>query len=83
MQDIKTLSKCCFGIMPIPTQFGWELSYEEQVCVLKQKMNEIITAINDNLETFIREQLNLLYINAMYDAETETLLLYLEVKDNA
>ena len=64
----------------LPLTYDDSLSYYEAVCKLTSKMNEIIKAIDDNLEDMIRSQLDNLFINAMYDAETETLVLVLEMK---
>lgn len=45
------------------------------------KVKELDNKINDNIEEYIREQLNDLFINAMYDAQTETLILVLDMRE--
>ena len=46
------------------------------------KVKELDNKINYNIEQYIREQLNDLFINAMYDAETETLILILDMRED-
>ncbi|MBQ0139414.1 MAG: hypothetical protein KBT36_08965 [Kurthia sp.] len=45
------------------------------------KVKELDQKVNGNLEKLIREQLDKLFIDAMYDAQTETLILTLNMKE--
>ena len=69
----------------LPTVYGEALSYEEQICKLQKIMNEIIDFANnelsDELKSYIDQRFNSMMIDAIYDAETETITLKLsEVK---
>ena len=65
----------------IPLAFDESMSYLEDVCNLKYKINEIIGFIDDVLEDkindYINEKFNNMIIDTMYNAQTETLVLYL------
>lgn len=65
----------------LPLSYDDSLSYYEVLCKLTTKMNEIITAINDNFETMVREKINSYFINSVYDRKTETLVLSLNEKE--
>lgn len=71
-------SFCCSP--SLPTIYGDSFSYYEELCKLSGKVNEIIQVINDQLESMIRMQLDKLFIDAMYDADTETLILQLGMR---
>ena len=74
--NISPISKpYCQKILPLT--YDDSLSYYEAICKLTSKMNEIIANINDHLEDYVREQLDKLFINAIYDEKTETLVLVL------
>lgn len=76
--NISPISKpYCQKILPLT--YDDSLSYYEAVCKLTSKMNEIIANINDHLEDYIRQQLDNLFINAIYDEKTETLVLVLDM----
>ena len=66
----------------IPLAFDESMSYLEDICHLKYKVNEIIGFIDDVLEEkindYINTKFNEMMINSMYDAQTETLILYLD-----
>lgn len=80
-----TLRKHCLSIGALPTSYLVSLSYEEQLLLLSQKADEIITFINDILEQkindYINEKFNDMIIDTMYIPETETLVLYLTQKE--
>lgn len=63
----------------LPLSYDDSLSYYEQVCKLTDKMNEIISVINDDIveriDKYIDEHFNNLMINAIYDEPTETIIL--------
>ena len=74
--NISPISKpYCQKILPLT--YDDSLSYYEAICKLTSKMNEIIANVNDHLEDYVREQLEKLFINAIYDEKTETLVLVL------
>lgn len=66
----------CHPILPLV--YDDSLSYYEALCKLTGKMNETISAINDNFVQLVRERLAELFIESMYEAETETLVLKLK-----
>lgn len=65
----------------LPLVYDDSLSYYENICKLTNKMNEIINFFNGNIEQqlkdYIEKEFNNMMLNAMYDANTETLSLYL------
>ena len=65
----------------IPLAFDESMSYYEQLCKITGKINEIITVFNneltEQLEEYIDQRFNDIMLDAMYDAEHETLILYL------
>ena len=69
------------SIGALPTSYLASLSYEQQLIYLCRKMDEINNFINnkidDKLKEYIDERFNEMMLNAMYEAETETLILYL------
>ena len=65
----------------LPLVYDDSLSYYEMLCKLMHKTNDIIDVINDKLESMIRNQLDKLFIDSMYDAETETLILILNMEE--
>lgn len=65
----------------LPLTYDESLSYYEAICKLTTKINEVIGVIDDGLESLIREQLDKLFVDAMYDEETETLILVLGIKE--
>lgn len=70
------------SIGALPTSYLASLSYEQQLIYLCRKMDEIITFCNNVLTKevtdYINEKFNDLMLNAMYDSENETLVLYLD-----
>lgn len=83
MRKIHNIPKCfpkSFG--NLPTSYSLSLSYEEQLFDIGRKINEIIDFINDILEQKLNEYIvqifNDVIIDSMYNAETETLVLYLD-----
>lgn len=65
----------------IPLAFDESLSYYEQICRINKKVNELISIFNEQLteelQKYIDERFNDIMLDTMYDAETETLILYL------
>lgn len=66
----------------LPTSYLASLSYEQQLIYLCRKMDEMINFINNNIteqiKEYINEEFNNIMLNSMYEAETETLILYLD-----
>ena len=82
MSDIKKLIQPRQPIYKvIPLAFDESMSYYEQVCKLTAKINELIEVFNgeltEQLTEYIDERFNEIMLDAMYDAEHETLILYL------
>ena len=72
---------CTYTQKVIPLAFDESLSYYEQICRINKKVNELISIFNeeltDELQKYIDERFNDIMLDTMYDAETETLILYL------
>lgn len=73
----------------LPLVYDDSLSYYETLGKFAFKLNEVIGSIDDLFENveqvvqdYIREKLNDIFLNAIYDAETETLILVLEVRED-
>ena len=70
------------SIGALPTSYLASLSYEQQLIYLCRKMDEMIKFINSDItkeiKDYINQEFNNMMINAMYNAETETLILYLD-----
>lgn len=83
MNDLNKLNlhKKPLSLGALPSSYLASLSYEEQLLWLSKKTDEIITFINDILEQklseYIEEKFNDIMLDSMYEAETETLVLYL------
>ena len=75
----------CYTTKVIPLAFDESMSYYEQLCKLTAKMNEIINFANneltERLKQYINQEFNNMMVDSMYDAETETLILYLRKED--
>ena len=78
MYNVKTMKRGC-GVPVLPTVFSDALSYGEQISKLTHKINEIINIVNSNLDesvnALLEEKIKNLFIDSVYDAETETLTL--------
>ena len=63
----------------LPLVFDDSMSYYETLCKLVYTVNQLIGIINgdlsDNIKQYIDEQFNNIMITAIYDPETETILL--------
>ena len=77
---------CTYTQKVIPLAFDESLSYYEQICRINKKVNELISIFNEQLtqelKDYIDERFNDIMLETMYDAETETLILYLNHTDN-
>lgn len=80
MEKVKN-SCMCYTTKVIPLAFDESMSYYEQLCKLTSKMNELINFANneltDALKEYIEKEFNNMMLDTMYDAETETLTLFL------
>jgi hypothetical protein len=81
MKDIRKIHVGCLAEFPF-LDYTFDSNTEWQILQkLGEKINEIVGFINDTLDAEINEYIdrrfNDLMINAMYEAETETLILYL------
>ena len=74
--------KMCYSQKVIPLAFDESMSYYEQLCNIKAKMNELISIFNEELteelKKYIDERFNDIMLDSMYDPETETLILYID-----
>ena len=83
MNDLNkiNLHKKPLTIGALPSSYLASLTYEEQLLWLSKKTDEIIAFINGILEQkiseYIEEKFNDIMLDSMYEAETETLVLYL------
>lgn len=83
-------SKCCkpcVTIGELPTSFIDSMSYYECIVCLTKKMDEIIKAFNNIIDGKISEYIDLRFndmmLDALYEAPTETLVLYLRHDSDA
>ena len=64
----------------IPLAFDESMSYYEQICRINQKLIDLYSIFNEKLteelQKYIDQRFNDIMLDAMYDAETETLILY-------
>lgn len=71
---------CTYTQKVIPLAFDESLSYLEQIARINKKVNELISVFNEQLtselQKYIDERFNDIMLDTMYDAETETLILY-------
>lgn len=77
---IQPLGMCCNTAgFPFVEDTVDTVTQYEMICRLTNKVNELTAVINDKLEEYVRIQIDKLFINAMYEAETETLILVLDM----
>lgn len=81
MDNLKNVNVFPVSLGHLPTSYSLSLSYEEQLLCIGEKTDEIIDFINSILEQkiseFINAKFNDMIIDTLYEAETETLVLYL------
>lgn len=72
---------CGITIGELPTTFIESMSYYEALCVIVDKVNNLIFVFNNVLENkideYLNEHFNDIMVKTMYESETETLVLYL------
>ena len=85
-EKIEPLGHFCTSLGHLPSSYSISLSYEEQILLIGKKTEEIIAFINDILEQqlneYITKMFNNIIINSMYEPETETLILYIDRKED-
>ena len=63
----------------LPLVYDDSLSYYETLCKVTSTLNEVINFVDNTtttqIQALIDEKFNSLMINAIYDAETETIIL--------
>ena len=75
LKDIKPMKFWCQKVLPLV--YDDSLSYYETLCKTTGKLNEVIDIINNELEQYIRDRIDALFIDSVYIPETETLVLVL------
>lgn len=65
----------------LPLTYDDSLSYYEVLSKLIARVNELSEALDGGIEEYIREELDRLFIDAMYDEEEETLILILSMEE--
>lgn len=78
MRHINNVNMC--GCFPsLPSAYSDSLSYYEQLEILTAKMNEIITALDEDYTVLVKEYLdkyfNSIMVDATYKENTKTLIL--------
>ena len=77
----------CVTIGELPTTFIESMSYYEALYFICEKLNDLIVVVNNIIDGAINEYIdkrfNDMMIDTMYEAETETLILFLRDKENA
>lgn len=74
--------KCFHSYKILPLVYDESLSYYEAIAKVAGKTNELIDFFNESLETILREKLDDLFIDALYDPETENITLVLGGQNN-
>lgn len=62
----------------LPLVYDDSLSYYEVLGKVTERLNDLIGVINDELDDYVRERIDELFINATYDATNESITLVLE-----
>lgn len=75
----------CYCQKVLPLVFDDSLSYYEVVCKLTNKVNELVNTVNNlfsgAIEDYVDKHLKNFVLKGTYNAETETLILYLEKEE--
>ena len=83
VNKIDGINHKCHSVLPLI--YDESLSYYEIICKLVKKMNEVISLINGaitgTIREYLNEQFNELMLNAIYDSETETIVLSNGIKE--
>lgn len=70
----------CYKVLPVV--YDDSLSYYEQLCKIREKLNELIKAVQGDISDLIEAYFNELMIDAIYDESTETIVLEKELTVN-
>lgn len=62
----------------LPLVYDESLSYYEVLNKTIDKLNDVIEIINDELDSYVRERIDELLVNATYDSANERIILSLE-----
>lgn len=65
----------------LPLVYDDSLSYYEVLCKVRDKLNEVIEFVGDNLSENIKEIMSKAFLDVSYDETTEALTLYLNTED--
>lgn len=80
-KNIGKINMCNNIIGHLPASYKIALSYEEQILLLGNKIDEIIDFANNTLsqqiQNYIDNRFNNILMDTMYEEDTETLVLYL------
>lgn len=80
-KNLKPINLGCIQEFPFIDETFDSITYYQMLQKLSCKTNEIIKFVNDVIENkvveYIDKRFNDIMIDSMYDAETETLILYL------
>lgn len=80
-KNLKPLRMGCIQEFPFVDVTFDDITYVQILSKLQHKTNEIIRFVNDVIENkiveYIDRRFNDIMLDSMYDAETETLILYL------
>lgn len=80
-QTIKPIKNMCLSISAIPNAYTLGATTEQQIFNLMNKLNEVIITFNnvitDTIDEYIEGRINELFVDSLYDPETETLELYI------
>ena len=72
-----------FSQKVLPLVYDDSLSYYEVLSKVTQKLNELITAFNDEVIDMIKEAVNKFFVSTMYNYQTETITIIFEEDDDA
>lgn len=67
----------------LPLVYDDSLSYYEVVGKVTNRLNDVIEVINNELEEYVKDRINELFINATYDSTNQSIVLTMERSDNA
>lgn len=80
---VERMRMWCMKVLPLVYEDS--LSYYETLCKVVAKLNEVITQVNGlvdgAMDAYIDRRFNDLFMDAAYNAETETLTLKMKHKE--
>ena len=82
---LRNIDNMCPTLGHLPTSYLASLTFEEQLLNIGEKTDEIINFINnilqEKMDDYINKTFNDMIINTMYISDTETLVLYLDKRN--